>query len=157
MNFREIALVCCAPLALLAGCAKAPPEKVSRHQDAPPHGGTPVALGGGQYVLELVLDPAPGRLQAYLLDGEMEDFVRSSAGRLTIAASAGGSAATLELAAVASPVTGETAADTSLFEVRSDWLRAHPAFDGVLGPLTIRGTGCPAVPFHFPAVAKPGP
>ena len=157
MQFRAIAFVCCAPLALLASCAKAPPEKVSLHQDVPPHGGTPVAVGGGQYHLELVLEPAAGRLQAYLLDDEMEDFVRSSAGHLTIAASAGGSATTLDLAAVANPMTGETASDTSLFAGQSDWLRAHPAFEGVLGPVTIRGTPCPAAAFHFPAAAKAGP
>ena len=45
----------------------------------PPHGGTPVVLGNEAYHLELVVDAASGTLQVYVLDGEMENFVRVSA------------------------------------------------------------------------------
>ncbi len=135
----------------LAGCSKAPVEsgQPHLHVDHPPHGGTAVALGD-DYNVELVLDSATGTIQAYVLDGEMEDFVRSAVPSIEIAATAKGTARTLILAAVANPATGETVGDTSLFEARADWLKAAGEFDGVLKSITIRGTTFTGVRFKVP-------
>ena len=98
-----------------------------------------MVLGDEVYHLELVLDTQTGTLQAYVLDGEMENFVRSAAPSIEIDASVNG-AAPLILAAVANPATGETIGDTSLFEGRAEWLKAARDFDGVvLRSITIRG------------------
>jgi len=116
-----------------------------------------VALGDGHYQVEVVLDAAQGRLQAYVLDDELENFIHSASASLPLSVDAAGSHADLALAAVANPLTGETVGDTSLFEVRSDWLRAHPVFHGTLGPLTVRGTVLPPARFSYPGAPPSAP
>jgi hypothetical protein len=139
-------------LAVFAGCTKAPTasDHPHLHVDHPPHGGTAVVLGDEDYHLELVLDPATGTLQAYVLDGEMEDFIRSDVPSIEIEANAGGTPRTIVLSAVANPATGETVGDTSFFEARAEWLKTAREFDGVLKSITIRGTTFTAVKFNFP-------
>ncbi len=137
-----------------AGCSKtAAPASASvphKHHHHPPHGGTPVELGEEEYHLELVLDEGTGRLQAYVLDGEMENFVRSTAAKIVISATVAGKSHDLELAAVPNPETGETVGDTSLFEAQADWVKASGSFDAVLKEVTIRGTTYSNVKFNFP-------
>jgi hypothetical protein len=139
-------------LALFAGCSKAPTasDHPHLHVDHPPHGGTAVVLGDEDYHIELVLDSATGTLQAYVLDGEMEDFIRSAVPSIEIEASVGGEPRTIVLSAVANPATGETVGDTSLFEARAEWLKTARDFDGVLKSITIRGTTFTSVKFNFP-------
>jgi hypothetical protein len=146
------ALFLAALSVLAAGCSRppAPEARPHRHEHHPPHGGTPVVLGAEAYHLELVLDAPSGTLQAYLLDGEMEAFVRSADRSLVVDAAAGGQTRTLVLAAAANAATGETVGDTSLFEAQADWLRSAPTFDGELRSITVRGTVFTAVKFNFP-------
>ncbi len=148
-----LVLALCVPLALVPGCAK-PPEPAGaapiKHEHKPPHGGTPVVLGAEIYHVELVLDPATGRLQAYVFDGELENFIRSPLPALQIDATVRGATRTLRLAAVANPATGETVGDTALFETQADWLKSTPSFDGMLKSIVIRGTTFTDVKFNFP-------
>jgi hypothetical protein len=139
--------------ALLTGCGgKAPPAAATgKYVDQPPHGGTPVALADGEYHVELVRDAATGTLSAYVLDDEMEDFVRSSSPSFELRASVAGEARTLVLAAVANPATGETVGDTAQFQAQADWLRTTGQFDGVLHGLTVRGKTLADAAFPFPA------
>jgi hypothetical protein len=140
-------------LALLAACAKGPaPEAAAPHKHVhhPPHGGTAVVLGDEAYHMELVLDPAAGVLQAYILDGELENFIRSAAASIEIDATVGGSPKTLVLEPVPNSATGETVGDTSLFQAHSEWLRSAKEFDGVVKSVTIRGTAFEGVRFNFP-------
>ena len=146
-------------LAVLAaaapGCSKAPvgaaeSSTPQRHHHHPPHAGTPVVLGDEAYHIELVLDGPAGKLQAYVLDGEMESFVRSSASRIEITATVGGAPRTLVLLPVPNPETGETVGDTSLFEAQAEWLKTAMAFDAVLRSVDIRGTTFTDVRFNFP-------
>jgi hypothetical protein len=152
---RPLALLLFTALVFSAGCSKEAAAPVAaaaplKHEHKPPHGGTPVVLGDEIYHVELVVDAATGKLQAYVFDGEMENFIRSSAPALTIAAVANGAPQTLVLAAVANPATGETVGDTSLFETQADWLKTTPSFDGTLQSITIRGTTFTDVKFNFP-------
>ena len=142
-------------LAAAAGCSKAPVGAADsgqprRHHHHPPHAGTPVVLGDEAYHVELVLDASAGRLQAYILDGEMENFVRSPAPSIEITATAGGAPHTLVLEPVPNPVTGETVGYTSLFEAQADWLKTVKGFDAVLKSVAIRGTTFSDVRFSFP-------
>jgi hypothetical protein len=142
-------------LAWPAGCARqspAPPAgpPAAKHEHRPPHGGTPVVLGDELYHVELVLDPAAGRLQAYVCDGELETFIRVAQPSLEITATLHGQPRTLVLPAVANPATGETVGDTALFEAQADWLKAATLFDATLHQLTIRGTTFSDVKFNFP-------
>jgi hypothetical protein len=139
---------------IAAGCFKAPastagPEQPARHHHNPPHHGTPIALGAGDYHVELVLDASTGTLQAFVLDDEMEEFVRSSAPMITIATTRGDPHEVV-LSAVPNPETGETVGDTALFEGHAVWLRSAAEFEGVLKSITIRGTTYTEVKFSFP-------
>lgn len=140
--------------ALAAGCSKAPVAPDSslphKHHHHPPHAGTPVVLGDEEYHVELVLDQSSGRLQAYVLDSEMESFVRSADHALEITATVGGASKSVSLEAVPNPETGETVGDTALFEGHADWLRSAGDFDAVLKSVTIRGTSFTDIKFNFP-------
>ena len=143
-------------LALVAGCTKqsetvAPATAATpKHEHKPPHGGTPVVLGAELYHVELVLDAATGRLQAYVFDGELENFIRSAVPALSITATVQGTPRTLLLPTVANPATGESVGDTALFEAQADWLKGVMEFDGTLESITIRGTTFTGVKFNFP-------
>jgi predicted small lipoprotein YifL len=150
---RLIVLVLTA--GLLAGCgekpAPAPESKVApKHEHNPPHHGTPVVLGNEEYHVELVLDPAAGILQAYVLDGEMENFIRIPAESFTVTAQLPGGAQSLVLRAVANRATGEKVGDTALFEAQADWLKTTPTFDAAIEELTVRGNTYRHVAFNFP-------
>lgn len=139
----------------LAACSKhehapAPSGKSAKHEHQAPHGGTAVVLGNEAYHLELVRDAATGTLQAYVLDGEMEKFIRTNAAAIEIVATVNGAPQTLALQPVASAVTGETVGDTSLFEGKADWLKTTAQFDATLKTITIRGTTFSDVKFNFP-------
>jgi|SRR5688572_61360 len=160
-----------APLALLAtlgtalpllslSCDKAAPDHDHPHASASaghghehhaPHGGTAVVLGDEAYHLELVADVERGILQAFVLDGHMENFIRSNAASFEIVATVAGEKRPLVFLPVGDPATGEKPGDTSLFEARADWLKTTPRFEGVLTHLVIRGGTFSGVAFTFPA------
>jgi hypothetical protein len=152
-----------ACLFVAAGCAKkegvsaahetptaAKEAPVAKHEHHPPHGGTPVVLGEEAAHVELVRDAASGRLQAYVLDGELENFIRVADAALTIVAAGDGGERTLTLLPVADAATGETAGDTSLFAAQADWLKTTPRFTARLTAITVRGTAYRDVGFAFP-------
>jgi hypothetical protein len=109
-----------------------------------------VVLGDEAYHIELVLDAATGTLEAFVLDGEMEDFIRSGVASIEIDATVHGTPRVLALAAVPNPATGETVGDTSEFEAQADWLKGGPEFDGVLRSISIRGSTFTDVKSNFP-------
>ncbi|HSI07413.1 MAG: hypothetical protein ACAH89_10110 [Rariglobus sp.] len=157
MNFsfsKLIAGLLMASLVLFAACSRkseaAADAKPAKHEHHPPHGGTPVVLGDEVYHVELVLDPVAGKLQAYVLDGELENFIRSASASFEVTATVGGETKTLVFAPVANVATGETAGDTSLFEVQADWLKTTREFDAVLNEITVRGTVFKEVKFNYP-------
>lgn len=141
---------------LAAGCGRKAPEVASSatefHKNVPPHGGTPVALGD-DYCLEFVREPGTGVLSAYVLDDEMEEFIRIAAPSLTITARLPGGDRPLVLTAVASSATGETVGATSLFQAQADWLRTTGDFDATLESVSVRGSSFAGIRFHQPAAA----
>jgi hypothetical protein len=152
---RTALLILGLAIALFASCRREPSDRptdmaVHKHEHKPPHHGTPVVLGTEQYHVELVLDQPAGRLQAYILDGELENFVRVPAESFEIAAFLNGKEQVLTFKAVANNATGETVGDTALFEARADWLTTNTTFDGVLRKLAVRGTAFEHVTFNFP-------
>lgn len=147
------ALLLCA----LAACEKKPSpsapakaEAPAKHEHKPPHGGTPVVLGKEVYHLELVRDAAAGKLTLYVMDGELENFVRVAAPSVEIVATVAGKPAPLVFQPIANPATGEKLGDTSQFEANADWLKTTAAFDAVLTKIEVRGTSFAAVAFNFP-------
>ena len=146
--------VSAALLGALGACAKkAAPvaaAPAAAHEHHAPHGGTPVALGDEAYHLELVRDADAGKLIAYVLDGEMEEFIRAKAATFEVIATVAGAKQTLTFHAVANAATGETVGNTSQFEASADWLKTTAAFDATLTSLEIKGTAFAAVAFNFP-------
>jgi hypothetical protein len=146
--------------ALLAGCSKSETAGArgeahihaghSHHEHKPPHGGTPIELGEEEYHLEFVRDAEAGKLQAYILDGHLEFFVRIAAPSFAIAAQVGGKEETLTFQPVASSATGEAVGNTSLFEAKADWLKSATNFEAVLKEITIRTRTYTNVSFNFP-------
>ena len=142
-------------VSLLAGCERQsshgpPPTSEHRHEHKPPHHGTPVVLGKEEYHVELLLDAPAGGLRAYIMDGELENFVRVPAQSFAVAATLGGKQEVLIFKAVANNATGEKVGDTALFEAHADWLKTNAVFDAVLRQLTVRGTTYENVAFNFP-------
>jgi hypothetical protein len=142
-------------IGLFCGCSKSTEtetktEAVQKHEHHPPHGGTPVVLGDEEYHVELVLDAAAGKLQAFVFDGELENFIRIPAASIEIDAQAGGREEPLILRAVANSATGEKVGDTSLFETQADWLKTTTNFDATLKEIVVRGKAYSNVKFNFP-------
>lgn len=140
---------------ILAGCQQkmsdtpgTPPP--AKHQHKLLHGGTPVVLGDEEYHLELILSFSEGKLRAFVMDGEFENFVRITATNFEVTARLAGKDETLTFNALANRATGETVGDTSAFEAQADWLKTNTTFDAVLKQLTIRTKVYENVQFNFP-------
>ena len=137
-----------------AGCAKTAAPAVAgaphKHHHHTPHGGVPIELGAEEYHVELVFDEGSGKLQAYILDDEMENFVRSANPSITLAAVVKGAQREAVLGAVPNPETGETVGDTALFEAQADWMKGAGSFDGVLKTITIHDSTYADVKFNYP-------
>jgi hypothetical protein len=155
LRFPVMLLLCVSAAVLLGGCtgkrtAANSQSAPVKHQHKPPHGGTPVVLGKEEYHLELVLDPAGGKLQAFVLDGEMENFVRISAATFQIGAKLSDHGEALVFNAVANNATGESVGDTSMFEASASWLNKGVAFDAVMKEIEVRSHKYQNVTFNFP-------
>lgn len=109
-----------------------------------------MVLGHEEYHLELVRDATSGKLTAYVLDGEMEDFIRVKAPAFEVEANMGGEKRPLTFHAVANTATGEIVGDTSCFEAQADWLKTNTNFDGTLVMLKIKNATFLKVAFNFP-------
>ena len=108
------------------------------HAHHAPHGGTLVLLGdhGTGFHLELLLDEN-GTLEAYVLDGEAENFVRISQEEFEIETKGEeGAEKTISLEAVADPATEETVGDTSFFRA-NEQVEGITSFEGNLKSLSI--------------------
>lgn len=141
-------------LLLLAGCAKpedarSPAAHPGDHQHAAPHGGVLVELGNHEANLEFRFDAGRGVMQAWVLDGHAENFVRIAQRSIEVEAVSGGRGRLLDFVAVADSLTGETAGDTALFEADAPWLREAKAFDGRVKAITVRGKSHQDVAFVY--------
>ena len=144
-----------ATFLFFCGCHQKTPDApqkpaVAKHQHIPPHQGTPVVLGNEEHHVEFVRDAAAGTLQAYVMDGELEDFVRVKQNSFEGVAAFRGGRHPLKFEAVPNNATGETVGDTSLFEAKADWLGAESNFDVTIDELTVRGKTYQSIKFNFP-------
>lgn len=115
------------------GSEAAHAEGEHEHAHVAPHGGTLLPIGGGGANVEVVHDG--GTLQLYLLDGCAENPVRCAQQSLQVRMGD----QTLELAAVASELTGETVGDTSQFSVTDAALEGADLHGAELVALEILG------------------
>ena len=124
--------------------------QASAHEHHPPHKGTLVEFGEEFAHLELVLDPATGKLTAYALDGEAEKAVRLKQTEIVIEITGVKDLPSITLKAQGSALSDEKPGDTSEFNATSDKLKDVKNFDGVVKALTIRGKDFKDVKFNFP-------
>ena len=89
-------------------------------------------------------------MDAFVLDGHMEEFVRIKAETFTVSAQIGDKTEKLEFAAKANDATGEKVGDTSQFTVQADWLKTATNFDAAVVLIDVRGTSFTNVSFKFP-------
>ncbi len=149
-----LSIIALGAAAFIAGCgehkeatsANAAPHL---HVDVPPHGGTPVPLED-DYQIELVLDPSLRTLNAYFLDGEMENFVRIAPPSFDLKVTLTNRQEVLHFSAVPNSATGEKVGSTSLFEAKADWLTTNVTFNAVLPEINVEGTVYTNVAFNFP-------
>jgi hypothetical protein len=127
---------------LLVACGRkepAPAAQSGGHVHTAPHGGTLIEVGDHAYNLELLRDPASGKLTVWVLDGHAENFVRIKAAAIEATAAVGGEKKSLSLKAVANAATGETVGDTSQFEAQADWLKGTAAIEVTVPSVEIKG------------------
>jgi hypothetical protein len=146
-----IPLIC----GILAGCGRSQPDAAApaaaqKEQHHPPHGGTLVKLGDEFYYVELVLDAPAEKMQAYIFDGELENYVRLTMESFEVTAKLSGREEDLVFKAVATNATGEKVGDTALFDARADWLKTETHFQAVLKQITVKGQTFQNVAFNFP-------
>ena len=139
------------PGLLLLGCDPAEEgKKAGKHEHRAPHGGTLVEFGEEFAHLELVLDPAIGRLTGYLLDGEAEGALRLEQAEIRIRVQGSPPVPDVVLKALGNPLTGETPGDSSQFEGQSDALKGRASFDGAVVKVRVKGRDFGDVAFAFP-------
>jgi hypothetical protein len=124
--------------------------QASAHEHHAPHKGTLVEFGEEFAHLELVLDPATGKLTAYGLDGEAEKAVRLKQLEIVIGITGIKDLQTITLKAQGSELSGEKPGDTSEFSVTAEQLKNVKTFDGIVVAITIRGKDFKDVKFNFP-------
>lgn len=105
---------------------------------------------GDDYQIEWVLDEPAGKLQAYVLDGEMENFVRIAPPSFDLAVKLPDKKEVLHFKAIANLATGEKVGSTSLFEAQADWLKTNKTFDAVLLEINVEGDIYTNIAFNFP-------
>ncbi len=120
----------------------------SGHAHKPLMGGELVEVGEHQFNLEFKFDAARGVLQAWVLDGHAENFVRVAMASFDVQ-EADGAKRLITLHAVANDITGEKAGDTSAFEGAAPWLREVKHFDGVVKAIRVRGQDFRDLDFHL--------
>jgi hypothetical protein len=162
MKIRLTLLSCAALItALTAGCSRTdrtPPAKEAahHHEHKPPHGGAPVELGQEEYHVEFVRDAEAGKLQAFIMDGELEHFIRIVAPSFEVAAQVAGKEETLTFRPIANNATGEKAGETSLFEAQADWVKGVTNFNAVLKAIAVQAKTYTNVSFNFPKGSDEG-
>lgn len=122
------------------------------HEHDAPHGGALVELGNEFAHLEIVLDSALGQLTVYVLDGEASTGVRlrTPSLRLTIQLPSGAPPFELALSAVANPLTGETAEESSVYIGQDSRLTSVGRLTGKVGSVAVRGQTFSDVPISYP-------
>ena len=124
--------------------------QVSAHEHHPPHHGTLVVLGEEFSHVELLLDPATGQLDAFILDGEAENPVRISQSSLQIRIKGKAKDWVLKLKPISNSLTGETRGDTSQYQAVSSRLKGATKFQGEIIYIKAKGTDFKNVWFLYP-------
>ena len=103
-----------------------------------------------KYHLELVRDATNGVMQAYILDGDLHDFIRVPETNFTLTANVAGKTEHLEFQRATNSTSPNPSDPSFLFEGRADWLKSVANFDGLISSITLKGQTFTNVTFPFP-------
>lgn len=120
------------------------------HRHEAPRGGVLVELGEHAAHVELLLDPEAGELTLYALDAHAEQAVRLTAPTLEVVVDTEQGELELELAAVASALTGERVGDSSEFRAADPGLVGLIGLSGRVPAIEVRGVLFEDVRFPMP-------
>jgi hypothetical protein len=150
-------LLLVASLLSLAGCGKKHDEHAHDehgehgHSHDPRHGGVAVVLGNEEFHVEFTHGETTGVLQAYFLDGHMENYIRLAAPAFDASAEFGGAKVPVKFLAVANAASDEKIGDTSLFEAIVPGLAGRPVVTLTVPELTVKGSSYRDVNATIPA------
>ena len=137
-------------LVVATGCRDSQQADSHGHSHGPPHGGTPVNVAEHKYHLELVRDATNGVMQAYVLDGDLHDFIKVPETNFALDAKLGGQTERLEFQRMTNATSPSPADPSFLFEARAEWVKSATNFDGVIPSITLKGQTFTNVTFPFP-------
>jgi hypothetical protein len=117
-------------------------------KSGPPHGGTPVKVGGHDFHLELVNDTHAGRMLAYVFDDHLEHAESVPPTTFELVAKIGAT----EHRTTFNPGDGSRPAvrDVDVFHAAADWLKTATNFEGVIPTITLKNETFTNVTFSFP-------
>jgi len=141
---NRIILLMAAGLFFTAACA------LYAHEHKAPHNGLLVECGDEYAHLELLAAPGAGRITGWVLDGEAENPVRLKQKNILLRLFIGGKKVMLALKAVANPLTGEVAGDTSEFTAVLPVLKGVTQFSGAVTMINVGGVVFKNLAFNYP-------
>jgi hypothetical protein len=103
-----------------------------------------------KYHLELVRDAAAGVMQAYVLDGNLRDFIRVPETNFTLAASLSGQTQQVGFLRATNSMSPMPSDPSFLFEARADWIKTATNFEGLIPSITLKGQTFTNINFPFP-------
>ena len=164
MKLRQIGVLAFTTVGLLlAGCGKPAPSGLANdgtghgHSHTAKYGGVLVEIGSHEFNLEVLVDPAAGKLTIWTLDAHAEGYVRVAAKTLDVAVKVNnGAAQDLVTKAVANPATGEVEGSTAQFEATAAWLKGAQDVDGIVKSVTLGGKTFTDLKFDWPHGADNG-
>src|SRR5688500_5278033 len=137
-------------LALATGCRDARQNDSHGHSHGPPHGGTPVNVAEHKYHLELVRDATNGVMQAYVLDGDLHDFIPVPETSFALTANTGGKTERIDFLRTTNAMSPNPTDPSFSFEGRAEWVKTATNFDGLIPSITLKGQTFTNITFPFP-------
>lgn len=125
-------------------------KEFTPHKHHAPHGGTLIVFGEEFAHLELKLNFTTGQIQAWVLDGEAEKYIRLSQKEILFEIEIDEKKFPLSLKPVENTLTGETVGNTSLFQGQHPQLKDVSHFHATLQSINIKAQIFEKIEFCFP-------
>lgn len=117
-------------------------------KSGPPHGGTPVRIGGHDFHLEFVNDTQAAKMLAYVFDSHLENAERVPPTSFELIAKIGAT----EHRATFNPGDGSRPGltEVNVFHATADWFKTATNFEGVIPKITLKNKTFTDVTFSYP-------
>jgi len=119
------------------------------HADDALYGGKMVEIGDHAAWVEIVHSPVSGMIEAYVRDAHAENPLPSAMSHLPLLVRAGGNEHEVRLLPHIDPLSSEEEGAVSVFRATVPALEGVKTFEGVLGPLELKGAKFPPAAFTY--------